>query len=1573
MITIFSILLLHTINTNNKYHKDTPFVIKSQPKEPSEICFYSTNKNKCPTNIKQSNMFGPNEYNSPILSISQSTVKIVIVEPIFLSEPLSFSAPVTFLLEGNQLNGKIEVHCNSIIFIQDPTNTEITLYWSVRSKEIANLRTVLRAKSIFIKVTDQVTDIHPYELKFYSGKNTLINLSTNSFQNHIYSITSSKNVYFVVVDRSKFKIKDESKTLLESHCGWIGNDLEYTFLQNFNELLIEGTGEMIDYTDSISQPWYSYRDEIHSVVIRGGVTSIGSYAFSDCRYIANITIHSNITTIGDSSFQNCVFLSLITLPDTVESIGNSTFFNCISLPYIIIPEKLTQIPDYAFYNCSSMMLVSFHDNVTSIGQYSFYNCCQIFELKFSDKIKIIPQFAFYECSSLTTFDHFNNVTNIGDFAFYGCNGFNSITINEKVDFIGAATFSKCENLKFFKIDEKNDNYEFFENSIISKSDNSIISYVPLDDEYFNYSIPEKVTSISRYSFYSIEKLQNVTFHDQITQIGEFAFYNCYSILSVVIPENVTFISDFTFYNCSSIENLQLPKNLASIGSHSFYNCSKIKLDSMPSKLTHIGDYAFYSCLKVSSISFPRSLTHIGDYAFYGCTGFGYFSLDDDFNYLGKCAFSDCTNIMMIDVSDLNEYYYDDEEGIYDKRKSSLIFYSSNSVHSNYQVSPECKRIAKYAFKNSISLETITLSESVVEIEDYAFYNCSNLKSIQFSSNLEAIGKYAFYNCTSITSLILPDLVDYIGEFAFYGCINLVTIKLPKKLGLIKRATFGFCESLETIEISEKVAEIEGQAFINCHRMTSFSVNANNIYFSSKEGVLFWYYEAILYLYPANKPGEIFTVPESTQIIKENAFSGTIWLSSVEFQNPVKLNDYSFYNSSITEIVGKFKSIGEFAFSHCRNLNKIDIDGVNFINKGQFYHCDSLTYINFEWSNVTSIGDWAFGDCKNLETLYLPSRMVTSIGNYSFVGCPKLKTVSDLTFVEFLGECAFCGCESFSEIEPYCDYIGDFAFANSGVKRMLVHADYIGYGAFQMSTIMHVTFYAPNTTIGRFAFYECHNLKSIYILYNITSAPEFSFYGCTSLETISLPETCTFIGKCAFKGCKKLTDVEIFSDLKLIGPQAFDSCKMLYNLTYFGLNQPKFASDSFANCNALNSVIVTNNYTDSFFCGIPIWSNDTVTGENGSVIEIPKRIPIYIEIEDDEIINNTFYFNESNYKIPKENEILIVKLKPEIQEVIIDHEDNKLPNALEIPESLTQLIITSINNESENYINIITLGKNHKIQSDKNVHLGFEDAKGKIEVSSIDQNYIHISKVSLSSSSEPFNLVINDETYIEKVDLNKNNSKFIVENSNKCNCYIDNFVIQQHISAIVSNCILSNFVTFKIGSSLEVDETVIFDDCKITIYVDKEKEKWEKSYIKGKVEGYPRSIIMTKETGKNYLSNKVLKKSQPQKIVIAESKNNFYCNAWKKMVTEDDNLLLNFSYSCSSDVANGQQVFSLYGSDDKNSSNNKKKKKKGKISAELLAVIIVAAASVVIFIIFFIIATRTTKRRVQKTSSDDSIS
>ena len=131
-----------------------------------------------------------------------------------------------------------------------------------------------------------------------------------------------------------------------------GSNLTWT-LDSEGVLTISGSGDMHDY-GSFDAPWYGSKSMVKSAVIADGVTSIGVYAFCECRSLTSVTIQDSVTLIDDAAFYNCSSLTSVTIPDSVTSIDSSAFEGCASLTSVTIPDSVTSIGWSAFKGCASL-------------------------------------------------------------------------------------------------------------------------------------------------------------------------------------------------------------------------------------------------------------------------------------------------------------------------------------------------------------------------------------------------------------------------------------------------------------------------------------------------------------------------------------------------------------------------------------------------------------------------------------------------------------------------------------------------------------------------------------------------------------------------------------------------------------------------------------------------------------------------------------------------------------------------------------------------------------------------------------------------------------------------------------------------------------------------------------------------------------------------------------------------------------------------------------------------------------------------------------------------------------------
>ena len=125
--------------------------------------------------------------------------------------------------------------------------------------------------------------------------------------------------------------------------------------------------------------------------------------------------------------------------------------------------------------------------------------------------------------------------------------------------------------------------------------------------------------------------------------------------------------------------------------------------------------------------------------------------------------------------------------------------------------------------NDKGITSVTMPDTIKEIQDYCFSSNRELKSVKLSSNLQVIGTNCFFNCRSLESIELPaslkkvDVYAFsaaglksvtipesttftqLDQFVFYQCQELTEVILPATMTNIAENTFAYCPNEITIK------------------------------------------------------------------------------------------------------------------------------------------------------------------------------------------------------------------------------------------------------------------------------------------------------------------------------------------------------------------------------------------------------------------------------------------------------------------------------------------------------------------------------------------------------------------------------------------------------------------------------------------------------------------------------------------------------------------------------------------------------------------------------------------------------
>lgn len=262
------------------------------------------------------------------------------------------------------------------------------------------------------KLTRLVIDENGYPVgteggtRDYSGDgwNFDANNNTLTLESGSYDFSGEKNALCPLNPAVQLVVEPGAK--LTGGAAGDGSDVTWQLTENTDDpntytLTIRGSGAMKNYLMSGHQPWRSFRDQITSVVVSPGVTSIGNLAFALSRNIIHVDIADSVVSIGEQAFSDCSSLTDIKIPQSVTYIGVKAFGSCTKLSSITLStNNITSIRPYTFSGCSELSSIVIPDGVTSIQVGAFSNCTKLTSITIPGSVTSIGSNVFDGCTSL---------------------------------------------------------------------------------------------------------------------------------------------------------------------------------------------------------------------------------------------------------------------------------------------------------------------------------------------------------------------------------------------------------------------------------------------------------------------------------------------------------------------------------------------------------------------------------------------------------------------------------------------------------------------------------------------------------------------------------------------------------------------------------------------------------------------------------------------------------------------------------------------------------------------------------------------------------------------------------------------------------------------------------------------------------------------------------------------------------------------------------------------------------------------------------------------------------------------
>lgn len=228
-------------------------------------------------------------------------------------------------------------------------------------------------------------------------------------------------------------------------------------------LTISGSGELPELAnDGTSVPWKKHSDIIIEVVIKSGVTGVGSGAFTGCTALKKVSISDTVKKLDLNAFSGCTALEAFAVEDGNEAYASAdgVLFNAgktrlISCPVgktgaYTVPETVTEIEKSAF-TASGVESVSMSDAVNAVGEGAFSNCSKLKSVVLPKGLKELKKSLFSGCSALEAISIPDSVKTLGEGVFSGCAALKEVKIPGEVTVIPKNAFSGCTALESVSI------------------------------------------------------------------------------------------------------------------------------------------------------------------------------------------------------------------------------------------------------------------------------------------------------------------------------------------------------------------------------------------------------------------------------------------------------------------------------------------------------------------------------------------------------------------------------------------------------------------------------------------------------------------------------------------------------------------------------------------------------------------------------------------------------------------------------------------------------------------------------------------------------------------------------------------------------------------------------------------------------------------------------------------------------------------------------------------------------------------------------------------------------------------
>ncbi len=936
-----------------------------------------------------------------------------------------------------------------------------------------------------------------------------------------------------------------------------------------------------------------------------------------------VEVPETVHTIGEGAFKACVSMKKVVLPPGLKKILSGAFKGCRKLEEAEIPAGVSYIGDYAFHRCHSLRKIMLPTSVTELGDCVFLYCDGLREARIPGVRRLGGQ-VFVNDVLLEKLEVSEELEEecICD-VFTGCGALREISFGDGQSWripnaveVVAGELPVPKLVRYIAVD------------ILRMMELEGRCLVTFRTNLKHVEIPEGIERIGKSCFFDKRGILSVRLPGSLREIGSRAFRNCINLETVIFAGKEVSVHEDAFLNCSSLKAVCVSEG----GRYEIEGLCSLEGKDIPETVRTIrrqvlGNFRISGTILLkylgmeSRVSVPKGITVIAEEAFAGNEAVDRVLLPESLQEIGAGAFKDCLLLQSVSFP----------EGI--------------------------RRIGAGAFENCVKLLRARLPQGIFLVEERTFRKCRALKEIAFGERLWKIGEQAFYGCSALGQVSFPNSLTWVGEMAFYRCGALKEIRLTPRTARVGSlafaqsgvrkawmagdgksngtSVFSGCTRLQSLVLEEGVCHIADKMAYGCTalRQVSLPDSVKSVGINVFEGTLFlesWRRQAQMMrqISEQNSAGEIFWdgrdlegeiwLPDTVRIVAGGAFygnkkvtvihlpKGVKWIGAAAFKGCSELRRVYWPESadkleaevfsgcvSLEGMAVKWKSVGDRAFYHCKNLKEICLAQTSDIGKEAFSGCIGLEpeQVCFKETGLW-IGERAFEDTAFLA---MGENLPVVIGNivvsaiscsgevqlqegiigiapFGFAGNRKITRVILPESLGRIGEGAFWGCSGLEEVrfpKGSCR-VNARAFEKCvSLREADVRAAQMGAGAFACCFSLKKAKISGISILAERLFDSCTNLEEC-ICEDARVVGRNCFIGCRGLQSFDLSRIYV-VREYAFSGCDSLKYAE-FLDETCVNPHGFEDCSSLEEIVLLG-EQGKIClrEYGFSGCTALKKV------------------------------------------------------------------------------------------------------------------------------------------------------------------------------------------------------------------------------------------------------------------------------------------------------------------------------------------------------------------------------------------------------------------